>query len=316
MSEANGQQLPKGWASVPIGELFEVIGGGTPNTSEPHYWNGSIPWISSADIYDDFTLAARRWVTSEGLKNSPCTAVPNKSVIVVTRVGLGKIGSVVGEPLCFSQDCQALLPVAGVDDRFTAYQMKWTAIHFLRQSRGTTISGITKKQLNDTLFSLPPSAEQQRIADALDELLSDLYAGVAALERVQAKLKHYRAAVLKAAVEGALTAEWRAQHPATEPASALLTRILAERRRRWEEAQLKKFKEAGKAPPKDWKAKYKDRGWGGRKGPQELAPEMQRPHPAAPAHRHLVCQRREGQRALLRQEGRPSRAVDRQALGL
>jgi type I restriction enzyme S subunit len=52
-----------------------------------------------------------------------------------------------------------------------------------------------------------------------------------------------------------LTAEWRKQHPATEPASALLTRILAERRR-WEEAQLRNFKEAGKEPPKNWKAKY------------------------------------------------------------
>ena len=103
-----------------------------------------------------------------------------------------------------------------------------------------------------------PLNEQRRIVDALDELFSDLDAGVAALERVQAKLKHYRAAVLKAAVEGALTAEWRAQHPATEPASALLTRILAERRRRWEETQLQKFKEAGKEPPKNWKAKYKE----------------------------------------------------------
>ena len=101
-------------------------------------------------------------------------------------------------------------------------------------------------------------AEQERIADALDELLSDLDAGVAALEGVQAKLKHYRAAVLKAAVEGALTAEWRAQHPDTEPASALLDRILAERRRRWEEAQLQKFKDAGKEPPKNWKAKYQE----------------------------------------------------------
>ena len=103
-----------------------------------------------------------------------------------------------------------------------------------------------------------PLNEQRRIMDTVEEVTSDLDAGVAALERVQAKLKHYRAAVLKAAVEGALTADWRAQHPATEPAPALLTRILAERRRRWEEAQLKKFKEVGKAPPKDWKAKYQE----------------------------------------------------------
>lgn len=110
--------------------------------------------------------------------------------------------------------------------------------------------------LETLVLPVPPEPEQVRILDTLDELLSDLNAGVAALERVRAKLKHYRAAVLKAAVEGALTAEWRRQHPATETAYALLTRILAERRRRWEEAQLAKFEAAGKAPPKDWKARY------------------------------------------------------------
>lgn len=82
--------------------------------------------------------------------------------------------------------------------------------------------------------------------------------GVAALERVREKLKLYCAAVLKAVVEGALTAECRQQHPYTEPASALLLRILVERRRNWQEEQLRKFKEKGKEPPKDWKVKYKE----------------------------------------------------------
>jgi type I restriction enzyme S subunit len=81
---------------------------------------------------------------------------------------------------------------------------------------------------------------------------------VEALKRVQAKLMHYRAAVLKAAVEGALTADWRAQHPGINSASTLLQSILAERRRRWEEAQLEKFKTAHKEPPKSWKSKYQE----------------------------------------------------------
>ncbi len=62
-------------------------------------------------------------------------------------------------------------------------------------------------------ISLPPPSEQPRIADALDELFSDLDAGVAALERVRDKLKLYRASVLKAAVDGTLTAEWREKNP-------------------------------------------------------------------------------------------------------
>ncbi|MGH8726678.1 MAG: hypothetical protein ACREV9_00650 [Burkholderiales bacterium] len=78
------------------------------------------------------------------------------------------------------------------------------------------------------------------------------------LERVRGKLKLYRASVLKAAVEGALTAEWRAQHPHTEPAPELFKRILGERRRGWEEEQLHKFKDKGQGPPKNWKARYKE----------------------------------------------------------
>jgi type I restriction enzyme S subunit len=105
---------------------------------------------------------------------------------------------------------------------------------------------------------VPSHAEQLRILDALDELLSDLDAGVKALESVRAKLRQYRAAVLKAAVDGTLTAEWRKANPDVEPASELLKRILAERRRRWEEGQLKKYRDAGKEPPKNWRAKYEE----------------------------------------------------------
>lgn len=105
-------------------------------------------------------------------------------------------------------------------------------------------------------IALPPPAEQQRIVEKLEELLSDLDAGTAALERARANLKRYRAAVLKAAVEGRLTEKWRAAHLDAEPAGKLLERILAERRKKWEEAQLKKFAEKGQAPPKGWKDTY------------------------------------------------------------
>src|SRR5205085_1565714 len=98
--------------------------------------------------------------------------------------------------------------------------------------------------------------EQERIVAKADEVLTDLDAGVAALERAKATLKRYRAAVLKAAVEGRLTAEWRAEHPDGEPATKLLGRILVERRKRWETEQEAMFVAAGKTPPKNWQEKY------------------------------------------------------------
>lgn len=126
-------------------------------------------------------------------------------------------------------------------------------------------TGISDSGLNLThgrFLPLPvrvaPLNEQRRIVQKIEELFSKLDAGVAALERVKANLKRYRAAVLKAAVEGKLTAAWRAEHPDTEPASQLLERILKERRRKWEEAQLAKYAAAGKDPPKGWREKYKE----------------------------------------------------------
>ena len=80
---------------------------------------------------------------------------------------------------------------------------------------------------------------------------------MAALERIKVKLKRYRAAVLKAAVEGRLTTEWRAKNPPKETGPQLLERILRERRSKWEADQLAAFEKAGKKPPADWNNKYK-----------------------------------------------------------
>lgn len=120
---------------------------------------------------------------------------------------------------------------------------------------------VPSRFLDDHTIPLPPLPEQHRIVAALESYFTRLDDAVATLERVQRNLKRYRASVLKAAVEGRLVpteAELaRGEGRSYEPASVLLTRILAERRRRWEEAELAKMTAKGKAP-KDgkWKAKY------------------------------------------------------------
>ncbi len=118
-------------------------------------------------------------------------------------------------------------------------------------------ASISSKTLSGTIpILLPPLNEQTRIVEKLEELLSDLDAGVAELKAAQKKLVQYRQSLLKAAVEGALTAEWRTTNQPKETGAELLQRILAERRTRWEAKQLAKFAEQGKTPPKDWQLKY------------------------------------------------------------
>jgi type I restriction enzyme S subunit len=154
--------------------------------------------------------------------------------------------------------CKIALQSVYFDRRFLAYCLPGYLSAINAHTSSITVKHLSSRTIADIPLPLPPLREQSCIADALDELFSDLDAGVAALTRAREKLKLYRAAVLKAAVEGALTADWCTQHPNTEPASELLKRILAERRRRWEEDQLAKFKAKSQEPPKNWQAKYKE----------------------------------------------------------
>ncbi|MEE4220979.1 restriction endonuclease subunit S [Pseudomonas viridiflava] len=119
-----------------------------------------------------------------------------------------------------------------------------------------TVKHLSSKTIGEIGLPLPPRAEQARIVAKLEELLTDLDAGVDELKAAQKKLKQYRQSLLKSAVEGSLTAEWRAQHTPAETGAQLLQRILTERRARWEAKQLAKFKEQDKARPKDWQKKY------------------------------------------------------------
>jgi len=127
--------------------------------------------------------------------------------------------------------------------------------------QGVLYPAVRPRDLRDYRFQLPPLPEQRRIVAALEEQLSRIDAGVAALERAKANLERYRASVLKAACEGRLVpteAELsRAEGRSYEPASELLARILKQRRARWEADQLARMKARGK-PPKDdsWKKKY------------------------------------------------------------
>lgn len=213
--------MPNGWKLMKIEDLYHIVGGGTPSTVIPDYWSGNIPWITSADIHGLEDIRPRKSISEEGIANSATTLVPANSLIVVTRVSLGKV-ALTNTPICFSQDSQALI---AKDDqvlpKYALYYLSQAVQVFKFQSRGTTISGVTKKQLKDLEFPLPPLPEQERIVAKIEELFTQLEAGTAALRRIQAGLKRYKASLLKAACEGRLVP----QDPSDEPASELLRRL-------------------------------------------------------------------------------------------
>ena len=208
--------------------------------------SGTIPWITSADIFGVRDIRPRRQINERAVKASATNLVPGGSIIVVTRVGLGKV-ALSEEPLCFSQDSQGLVfDILNVDGLYFTYFLSEAVQKFKYESRGTTINGVTKKQLRELPVLLPPLAEQHRIVAEIETQFTRLDASVAALRRAQANLKRYRASVLKAACEGRLVpteAELAGSEGRDyEPAGVLLERILAERRARWESQEKRRGK--------------------------------------------------------------------------
>ena len=132
--------------------------------------------------------------------------------------------------------------------------------HFLSSGKQTTnLASISMTKLRDLPIKLPPANEQRRIVAKIETLQERSRKARAALEAIPPLLERFRQSVLAAAFRGDLTADWRAQHPDVEPASVLLDRIRAERRRRWEEAELAKMQVKGKIPKDEkWKERYKE----------------------------------------------------------
>ncbi|HZH77289.1 MAG TPA: restriction endonuclease subunit S [Archangium sp.] len=158
-------------------------------------------------------------------------------------------------------DCIRFRPHPAVHGRFILHALNSPQ----GQKRAEAAShGIGRLRINlENLRSLPislaPAPEQFRIVSKLESLQARSRRAKEALDAIPALLERFRQSVLAAAFRGDLTADWRAQHPDVEPASQLLERIRAERRRRWEEAELERMRAGGKPPYDDkWKSKYKE----------------------------------------------------------
>ena len=252
-------KIPRIWAWAKVDNITAVIRGASPRPKgDPRYFNGPIPWIMISDVSREpgkYLTKTREGVTEEGAKRSrllqPGSLILSNSGTVCVPKILGLSGCIHDGFVTFPS-----LPDS-ISKDFLYHWFDFIRPKVIQANK----QGITQVNLNTDIVReldvpIPPAPEQSRIVAKIEELFSDLDAGVAALKRAKANLKRYRAAVLKAAVEGKLAEAWRAEHPDAEPATKLLARILTERRKKWEGDQLAKFAAAKNEPPKNWREKY------------------------------------------------------------
>jgi len=168
-------------------------------------------------------------------------------VLYSTRAPIGYV-AIAANPLATNQGFKSCVLSNGLDPSYVYHYLKRAKDLAVARASGTTFLELSGRRVATIPVAIAPLNEQARIVEAIEEQFTRLDSGVAALRRVEANLKRYKAAVLKAACEGKLTEKWRQEHPDVEPASELLKRILKERRRKWEEAELAKMTAKGKPP--------------------------------------------------------------------
>ena len=188
---------------IKLGAVFKLVGGGTPSTKNNKYWGQGTPWFSSADIDASGKINHRREVTPLGGSCSTTNIVPGGTVVVVTRVGLGKVAMLPFD-MCFSQDIQALLPRNDTETYnpvYLMYHLSYIMYRMKYYGQGTTISGITKNQLSNVDIYWPHITIQNQIVAKIEELFSQLDSSVETLKKAKRQLAVYRQAVLKEAFD-------------------------------------------------------------------------------------------------------------------
>lgn len=161
-------RVPKEWKVVKLDDIsLDLIGGGTPSTSNLDYWDGDMAWMTSAHINEREIKTGQRYITKEGLQNSATSVVPKDNLLVATRVSIGK-AAINKIDIAISQDLTGIVINKGksIPD-FVYWYLVNNKNRLKALAQGSTIKGILREGLRNLKLPLPFLAEQKKIAAIL-----------------------------------------------------------------------------------------------------------------------------------------------------
>lgn len=204
--------LPSGWHWTTMGEIAEVVGGGTPRTADPtNFEGGDIPWITPADLSgytDKYISHGTRFITRKGLESSSARLLPAGTVLFTSRAPIGYV-AIARNRVATNQGFKSFVLKDGVLPEYVYWWLKGSKQRAEALASGTTfleLSGASAKKLP---IPIAPIDEQRRIVAEIEKQFSRLDEAVANLKRVKANLRRQRAAVLHAATTGTLLGDER-----------------------------------------------------------------------------------------------------------
>ena len=196
--------FPPGWAATTLGDVFEIVGGSTPRTDNPDYWDGDIPWLTPDDLSTHqgvLVSRGRRSITEAGFASTSTHMLPKNSILFSSRAPIGYT-AIAANPMCTNQGFKSLIPPVGVKSRYVCWYLRHATPTIRALGSGTTFRELSKKRMNAVPFVLAPTAEQERIVTAIEEHFSRLDAVDNALTAAQRRLDALLQSALRSSCEG------------------------------------------------------------------------------------------------------------------
>lgn len=190
------------WISKPIGDVCDIIGGGTPSKRNPDFYNGRIPWATVRDMHSEVLSETEFRITDEAVSKSSTNVIPANNVVIATRVGLGK-ACLLAQKTAINQDLRALIPKTdNIDPRFLLRWLQSIESQIKSEGTGATVKGVKIAFIRSLRFPFPPLFEQKRIVAILDEAFAGIDTAIANTEKnidsIGALFASYQESVVRA----------------------------------------------------------------------------------------------------------------------
>jgi type I restriction enzyme M protein len=173
----NPFHVPPNWSWVRVDEVAEVVGGGTPRSSDSNnFAERGIPWITPADLYginSKYISHGRRFLSESGLANSSAKILPQGAVLFSSRAPIGYV-ALAANQIATNQGFKSLVPYLMGMNEYLYYFLKASADDIERQAPGTTFKEASGSFMKKLPVPIPPLAEQRKIVSILDKITGEL----------------------------------------------------------------------------------------------------------------------------------------------
>ncbi|WP_099192158.1 restriction endonuclease subunit S [Tepidibacter mesophilus] len=220
-------EIPEKWKWVKIGDITDVVSGGTPKTScKEYYENGNISWITPADLsnyQEKYIHYGKRNITELGLNKSSAKLLKKDTLLLSSRAPIGYV-VIAGKELCTNQGFKSFEPTKAMYHIYGYWYLKFSTGLIESYASGTTFKEISAKKARIIPVPLPPIEEQIQIVKILDKLLEE-ESKIEELTQIENQIELIKKSILAKAFRG----ELGTNDPSEESALELLKDILKEK---------------------------------------------------------------------------------------